>query len=47
MSSKDTIDKAYGNIPKEVATPPVFDWIVAPRSVKYYYLRVVRYFTRE
>ena len=42
---KDVFDKAYGNVPKEVS--PVFDFDVSPfRGVKYYWLLLVRKFTR-
>jgi hypothetical protein len=42
---KETIQKAYGNVPKEVM--PVFDFDISPfRSVKYYWLLLVRKFTR-
>ena len=46
MKVKETIDKAYGSIPKE-ATPWInLDWIVTPRGVKYYWLKFIRVFTR-
>lgn len=46
MSQKDTIDRAYGHIPKEPL--PYFDmsWVPTPRGVRYYLIRFVRFFTR-
>ena len=42
---KDTINKAYGNIPKEIS--PSFDFDISPwRGIKYYCLLFVRKFTR-
>jgi len=43
MSSKETIQKAYGNYNKEL--PGVFnwDWIPTNRGIKYYYLKFVRF----
>ena len=48
MSAKETIDKAYGNVPKEVgfSDHSLFDWLPTPRGIKYYWLKVVRFFTR-
>ena len=46
MNSKDTIDKAFANVTKEVGNPNLFDWIQPLRGIKYYYLRFCRYFTR-
>ena len=45
MSQKDTIEKAYGSIPKEVTSLMEFNWVEF-RGVKYYYLKLVRFFTR-
>jgi hypothetical protein len=45
MKAKDTIDKAYGNVPKEVNTSLDFADIL-PRGVRYYWLRFVRLVTR-
>jgi len=46
MSQKDTIDRAYGHIPKEPL--PYFDmsWVPTPRGVRYYLIRFVRFLTR-
>ena len=42
---KDTFEKAYGSIPKEVM--PSFDFDISPwRGVKYYWLLLVRKITR-
>ena len=45
MKSKDVLDRAYGSIPKE--TTPYIDlgW-ATPRGIKYYWLVLVRKFTR-
>ena len=43
----DIINKAYGNIPKEVEFD--YDWfsfIPTPRGIKYYWIKFVRRFTR-
>jgi hypothetical protein len=46
MSSKDVLDRAYGSIPKE-ATPYIdLDWVPTFRGVRYYWLVLVRKFTR-
>jgi len=45
MSNKDVIEKAYGNIPKEVNYGFHVD-IIPFRGVKYYWLRLIRFFTR-
>jgi hypothetical protein len=46
MKSKDVLDRAYGNIPKE-ATPYIdLDWVPTRRGIKYYWLVLVRKFTR-
>ena len=45
MNTKETIDKAYGNIPKEVGVYADID-IQIFRGFKYYWLRLVRFFTR-
>ena len=46
MSSKDTIDKAYGNMPKEVNFSFELDWIPGARGLKYYWYKLVRKVTR-
>ena len=45
MASKDTLNKAYGGIPREVGLNFEIDWITF-RSIKYYWLKLVRKFTR-
>jgi len=44
---KETLEKAYGSIPRE---PTVrfdqFDWLPTPRGVKYYWLKLLRFLTR-
>jgi hypothetical protein len=46
MSRKEVFDKAYGNVPKEVTPWVIFDWPPAPRGVRYYWLKIKRFFTR-
>ena len=46
MNSKETLEKAFANITREVGNPYSWDWIQPVRGVKYYYLTVMRYFTR-
>ena len=47
MSTRETIDKAYGGIPKEVATGiDLLNWIPSYRGIRYYWLKLVRYTTR-
>jgi hypothetical protein len=46
MSQKDTIEKAYGSIPKEVGYNIEFFEIPTIRGVKYYFHKLVRFFTR-
>ncbi len=46
MNSKDTIEKAFANVTKDVSNPNLFDWIQPGRSLKYYYLTLIRFFTR-
>jgi hypothetical protein len=47
MTTKETLDKAYGNMPKE-PTPnfDLFDWLPTWRGIRYYWFKVVRKFTR-
>jgi len=42
MSRKDTLDKAYGNIPKEVGMNPNTVWFTSFRGFKYYLLILVK-----
>ena len=44
MKVNDTLNKAYGNIPKEIT--PCFDIDYWVPGVKYYWLFLVRKFTR-
>lgn len=46
MSSKETIDKAYGNMPKEVGINLDINWMPTRRGFKFYWLKLVRAFTR-
>jgi hypothetical protein len=46
MPSRDILEKAFGNIPKEVVPSLNLDWINPIRGVKYYWHMAVRYFTR-
>lgn len=46
MSSKETFEKAYGNFSKELPVTGNWDWIPTLRGVKFYYLRLVRFWTR-
>jgi hypothetical protein len=47
MSSKETLDKAYGNVPKEVGfSDSLFDWLPTPRGIKYYWYKLKRFITR-
>ena len=47
MTSKDTLNKAYGNIPKEVGIDfYVILYLPTFRGIKYYYYRLIRKVTR-
>ena len=46
MSRKEIFDRAYGNVPKEPTPWINLDWVVSPRGVKYYWLKLIRFFTR-
>jgi len=46
MSSKDTIEKAFGHIPKELPGYNLTFDIITVRGIKYYWLLLVRKFTR-
>jgi hypothetical protein len=46
MKVNETINKAYGNVPKEITPYFELDWIPTSRGVKYYWLKLVRKFTR-
>jgi hypothetical protein len=43
---EDTLDKAYGHIPKEVAPGDIFDWVPTYRGLRYYWYKVLRSITR-
>lgn len=44
---EDTLNKTYGNIPKEIpASLDIFEWIPTYRGVKYYWYKLVRNITR-
>jgi len=43
---KNTIDRAYGNIPKEVGPGDIFDWFPTYRGLRYYWYKLVRQVTR-
>jgi hypothetical protein len=42
---KETIEKAYGSVPKEVGLAGI-EWWPTPRGIKYYWLLLIRKFTR-
>jgi hypothetical protein len=46
MSIKETLDKAYGNVPKEPLVSLDAGWVPNVRSFKYYWLMFVRKLTR-
>ena len=46
MSSKETLDKAYGNMPKEVGYSMDLDFIPTWRGIKYYWYKLIRKVTR-
>ena len=47
MTTKETINRAYGSIPKEVNSNfDFFDWIPTYRGIKYYWYKFIRFFTR-
>ena len=44
---KETLDKAYGNMPKEVGFgADLFDWMPTLRGLKYYWYKLIRKVTR-
>ncbi len=45
MTNK-VIEKAYGNIPKDVGFNIDMSWVPSSRGIKYYWLVLVRKFTR-
>lgn len=46
MTRNEVIEKAYGNIPKDIGINFDLSWVPTPRGVKYYWLVLVRKFTR-
>ena len=47
MTQKDTIEKAYGNVPRELPDPFDFDILEDfYRSLRYRWIRFRRFFTR-
>jgi hypothetical protein len=47
MTQKETLDKAYGGIPKEIPDPLNFDPLEDfYRSLRYRWIRFRRFFTR-
>ncbi len=46
MPAKETIERAYGNVVKEPVPHFNLDWIPTSRGIKYYWLRLIRFFTR-
>jgi len=43
---KETLDKAYGNMPKEVGYSFDFDFVPGWRGIKYYWYKLIRKVTR-
>jgi len=46
MDSKDVLRRAYSNVPKEPTPWIEVDWLPTFRGFKYYWLVLVRKFTR-
>jgi hypothetical protein len=47
MTQKDTIDRAYGSIPKELPGSYNFlEWLPTWRGIKYYWYKLIRKITR-
>jgi len=46
MSSEDTINRAYGNMPREVGFTHNWDFIPTWRGMKYYWHKLIRKITR-
>ena len=47
MTQKDTLNKAYGNVPKEIGWNfDIMDCLPTIRGVKYYYYKLIRKVTR-
>jgi|MGYP003332826849 hypothetical protein len=43
--TQETLNKAYGSIPREVGLA-IFDWVPTHRGIKYYWVKLKRFFTR-
>jgi hypothetical protein len=44
---EDTLNKAYGSMPKEVGmSQDMFDWLPTFRGIKYYWYKLIRKITR-
>jgi len=46
MTTKETLEKAYGSIPKEVSYNVVLYWYPSFRGLKCYLLKLVRKFRK-
>jgi hypothetical protein len=46
MKRNEVLEKAYGNIPKDVGIAFDLSWFPTLRGVKYYWLLLVRKFSR-
>ena len=46
MTTKETLDKAYGNVPKEVVYNFDLDLVPGWRGIKYYWYKLIRKATR-
>jgi hypothetical protein len=46
MNVKDTITKAYGNVPREPMVIIDTEWVSSLRGIKYYWIKFKRYITR-
>jgi hypothetical protein len=46
MSSKDVIERAYGHIPKEIGMPFSIEIMPNIRGIRFYWLKLIRFFTR-
>ena len=46
MTTKETLDKAYGNVPKEVGFALDLDWLPTIRGIRYYWYKLIRKITR-
>lgn len=46
MAKRNVIDQAYSNVPKEPAINPNMLDFIPDRAIRYYWIRLVRFFTR-